>query len=355
MKLKIDAKELQSKLKALAVAVEGKTTIPVLGCVLVDADSKQATATDLNVFLRVFLNGEFTGSGQILIPHSKTLALVSTMSGEVVLEGDGKEVLLRSGRSKVKLLTFEASSFPKLDEPTTQGTFLPLGTLKNMVERTQFGISKEESRYTLSGALLKIAKGQVLMVATDGHRMPIVESKTDAVADFAFLLPVRAMNALAQLTGESVAFSENESTMFFETDTEILTSRKLSGTFPNYESVLPKEHEIEVAVPVEKFKDVVERVALMADKTTPRILLSLAESTLKLTAESAESGTIEDALDVKPSGAGKEISIAFNARYVLDFLTHVDGGEIRLQFKDALSAGDMYAGNDYRYLIMPLR
>jgi DNA polymerase-3 subunit beta len=234
-----------------------------------------------------------------------------------------------------------------------------------MISKTIFSISTEESRFTLNGALMVLKKGGIVMVATDGHRLAMVESTEDlpgVQGAYRALLPRKAMTELAKLAGDSdpaaiVRFSGDENHLFFELGDRLLLSRKLTGNFPDFERVLPKEQPLSVTVNRDEFRGAIERVAQFSDERSRAIRVQVATGELKVHSSVSDTGESEESIPINYEGA--TVEIGFNAQYLLDFFRAAGTDEVSFLFKDAHSAGELRPGGDksehYRYVIMPMR
>jgi DNA polymerase-3 subunit beta len=236
-----------------------------------------------------------------------------------------------------------------------------------MISKTIFAISNEESRYTLNGALL-ILKGESLsMVATDGHRLAHIEKSGESLKNISgekkTLIPRKALaelqSLLADTEEEALDFYDDEHTLFFRLGHRVLTTRKLTGQFPNYEAVLPRDNNKFVVVRSEELMGSIQRVAQFADERSGAIKIRLEQNEMKISSSSTESGESEDTIETPYSF--DPIVVGFNSTYLIDFLRAVgSSGEVRLEFKDAQSAGQMRPEDPaddfkYRYVIMPMR
>ena len=257
------------------------------------------------------------------------------------------------------------SSFPELPEMPAVLAEIPIGILASMIGKTIFSISSEESRFTLNGALLVLRKGGLIMVATDGHRLAMVESSSELpgiAGAYRALLPRKAMSELQKLASDSdpaamVRFSGDENHLFFQLGDRLLLSRKLTGNFPDYERVLPKEQPHSAALNREEFYGAIERVAQFSDERSRAIRVSVAEGEVNIHSSVSETGESEESIPVAYDGPAVEIG--FNAQYLLDFLRAVQTEQVSFLFKDQHSAGELRPGGEkpenYRYVIMPMR
>jgi DNA polymerase III subunit beta len=204
----------------------------------------------------------------------------------------------------------------------------------------------------------------ITMVATDGHRLAHIErsgEKFDGVSgELKTLVPKKAMDELKTLLDsdvEFVEFAKDDSTLFFRVGPRLLTSRQLTGQFPNYEAVLPKDVSKSILLQGEELGSAIARVAQFADERSRAVRLKLEKGELKISASSTESGESEDSIEVAYDSDA--MAIGFNAQYLMDFIKATGSGEVKLELKDSQSAGQLRPaeGEDYkyRYIVMPMR
>ena len=204
------------------------------------------------------------------------------------------------------------------------------------------------------------------MVATDGHRLAHIENtntKVSVSGELKVLVPKKAMAELSTLLNSTdaqvVEFARDESTLFFRIGGRLLTSRQLTGQFPNYEAVLPRDNNKSVAVHCDELSSAIQRVAQFADERSNAIRMRLEKNELKVSSSNTETGESEDSIET--AYAGDPMVIGFNSQYLLEFLKVVNTGDVRFEFKDAQSAGQLRPDEPadseykYRYIVMPMR
>jgi DNA polymerase III subunit beta len=362
--------DLISALNFVRNAVEKRSTIPILSHFLLEAEGFELrlTATDLEVAAITTCQAKVRTNGAAVVPGMRFLEIVrSAESGEIRCRSlENHSMQITYGRSSFKLVGLAKSDYPKspsMPEPIAK---VNAGLLADCVTRTSFAVSEEESRYVLNGALLKLKPDGLMMVATDGHRLALAEQKThipDLKEDLSVLVPRRSLLMLPRLAeqngdGGSVEISKDESHIYFTAGSRVLASRLLTGQFPNYETVLPKENGRVVELSCEEFKDVIRRVALLADDRLQGVRFALEKDRLEVSASSPEYGEAKESIEAQ---YGQEaVNIGFNAQYLIEFL-HAAGASssIRMQVKDAESAAEFRPSGEgaeqFRYVLMPLR
>ncbi len=370
MEITVSKFDLLKELTATQGVVERKTTIPILSNFLFEAsgDKLSITATDLDLSLRTSCNVKVKKEGSCTIPARKLYDYVKLLpDGDISLKLlENHWVNIRSGRSNTKMVGMARSNFPSVPMfPATNVVKIPAQALRTMISKTIFAISNEESRYTLNGALLVLKPESLTMVATDGHRLAHIEKagvSMEVSGELKTLVPRKAMAELASLLSgsdvEFVEFAKDESTLFFRIGGRLLTSRQLTGQFPNYEAVLPKENTKFVTIGSNELSSAIQRVAQFADERSGAIRVRLEKNELRISSSSTETGESEDSIETPYNS--DPMTIGFNSGYLLDFLKAADSDAVRLEFKDAQSAGQLRpepteGDFKYRYVVMPMR
>ncbi len=369
MEFSVKKFDLLRELELTQGVVERKTTIPILSNLLCEAkgNSLTITATDLELSIRTSCEAKVKKEGAGTIPAKKLFELVRLLpDGEIrfkLLENHW--VHITSDRRNYKLVGMSKDNFPALPNFPHALVKIPARLLASLIAKTTFAISLEESRYTLNGALLVIKPGSLIMVATDGHRLAMVETdhKFEGLSsETRVLVPKKAMNEVQRLAGDSsdenmIDFAQDESHLFFQFGGRLLTSRKLTGQFPNYEAVLPRDANKTVVLERGELQDALRRVSQLADQRSHAVKFIFAKEGIEISASSPEYGEAKESIEKEFSG--EPISIGFNAQYILDFLNAAADGPISFELKDDQSAGQLRPLADestrYRYVVMPMR
>jgi DNA polymerase-3 subunit beta len=377
LEITVSRAELLRELTAAQSVVERKTTIPILSNFLFEATPGDGgmgtltiTATDLDQSVRTSCAAKVKKPGACTIPARKLFDYIKLLpEGDISIKlMDNHWVQIRAGRSNTKMVGMARANFPVVAEFPATGAFkISVASLKNMISKTIFSISNEESRYTLNGALLVLKAESMAMVATDGHRLAHIEKLGESLEGISgekkTLIPRKALSELLSLLNsteaETLEFADDEQTLFFRVGGRVLTSRKLTGQFPNYEAVLPRDNNKFVIVRSEDLMASIQRVAQFADERSGAIKIRLETNELKLSSSSTDSGESEDTIETPYNY--DPLVVGFNSQYLIDFLKAIGTtGEVRLEFKDAQSAGQMRPedGSEdvkYRYILMPMR
>jgi DNA polymerase-3 subunit beta len=370
MEFTVSKSDLVRELNLSQGVVEKKTTIPILSNVLIETSGDRIvlTATDLELGIRCACPAKVSKSGAGTIPAKRLLDYVRLLpDADVNVKlGENHWASLLCGRSRTRIAGMSRESFPELPQMPEMLAEIPVSVLASMITKTIFSISMEESRFTLNGALMVLKATGLTMVATDGHRLSMVDYPLDlegVAGSYRALLPRKAMGELLKLASDAgadarIRFSGDDNHLFFQLGDRLLLSRKLTGNFPDFERVLPKDSPNSVQLPREELKAALERVAQFSDERSRAVRVQVLPGELKVHSSISETGESEESIPTEYGGTAVEIG--FNAQYILDFLRAVNQDQVTLHFKDANSAGELRPGGEtkdytYRYVVMPMR
>jgi DNA polymerase III subunit beta len=343
--------------------VEPKQTLPILANVLLEAheDNVTVTATDLEVGARVSVPARVATKGTITVSARKLGEIVRELPATALAlkVGENATVSLRCAGVSYKLVGLMSDDFPPV-VPAAPASWLTLEavTLREMLARTMFAVSHDESRYALNGVLFVVQEKELRLVATDGHRLALARCPLGQAGPVVTgIVPRKAVVEIARVlgAGEEVRLAITDNQFLLEMPNFVMTARLIEGQFPNYEAVIPKGHPGKLTIGRASLGGALRRVAVMADERNKPVKVALTAGTLRLSASSQELGEAEEVLEV--DYAGPELTIAFNSRYVLDALSPVEAEAVVFEFKDSLSPGVVRSTEDdgYRCVIMPMR
>jgi DNA polymerase-3 subunit beta len=369
MEFTVNRSDLVRELGLSQGVVEKKTTIPILSNVLLEAAGERVTltATDLELGIRCSCPARVKKEGAGTVPARKLLEYVRLLpEGDVNMKFlENHWATITSGRSRTRIAGMSRESFPELPQMPETIAEVPIKTLSSMIARTSFAISMEESRFTLNGALMLLKPDGMIMVATDGHRLAFVESGVDGgqvSRNFRALMPKKAMAEIAKLGDGSgpeakAIFAGDENHLFFKIGERLLLTRKLTGNFPDYERVLPKDNSLTAKLNRDEIRSAIERVAQFADERSRAIRVKFVPGEIQIFSSSVETGESEES--VPGDYQGPDLDIGFNAQYLLDFLRVIGQDEVAFELKDPKSAGELRPAGEvkdqYRYVVMPMR
>src|SRR5687767_4789096 len=334
MEFKIKQSVLKEELGFIQGVVERKTTIPVLSNILIESIGEKEiriVGTDLDCTIRCDAEAEIIKGGSICIQARKLFDIVRALNvGDVHFKKEDNEwVTMKSGHANFRLAGVSREQFPEIPQFKSVPMKLSADTFNYFIRNTAFAITNEQSRFTLSGAKFILGDGSAKMVTTDGHRLAYVERAIDdkeAVMDT--LIPKKALLELVKLSrGEGeISFGEDQNHLFFQTEGRLLISRKLSGQFPNYEMVMPKDNDHTATFDLDEMRQAVRRMSLIADERNRSIRLNVREGEIEVTAQSSEEG--EGREIVQADYTGEEMQLGFNWQYLLEYLQNVSSAEM---------------------------
>ncbi len=367
MELVVRKNDLLRELQLFQGIVERKNTIPILANVLMEAkgDEVRLLATDLEVALQSRCAASVSKEGALTVPAKKLYEIVKALPDtDIRIEEDKSGVKIAADRFESRMQTLPREDFPSLPQSTDgAGAMLPRAGLREMVAKTQFAITGEDTRYFLNGALLVLKADEMTLVATDGHRLALVSAPRQGAKgeeEVKAILPKKTLGELSRLLGDGdgdVKYERGENHLFFEVGGRMLISRMIDGQFPAYERVIPKGNDKKIEFDRDRLTSAVKRVALLSNERSRAVRFRLEPGNVDVSSNSPEFGEAHEALPVEFPGPGFEI--CFNAQYVLDFLSAVNTDVVSLELKDEVSQALMKPvgaeGYDYTYVIMPMR
>lgn len=367
MELKAKREDFLATLYWAQTIVERRNTMPILANVLIEAGKRdiRVTATDLEVGVRGTLEGEVGKEGTVTLNAKKLYEIVREAPEETVqlkrLENEWVEV--KSGKSVFKIVGMDAREYPQFPKFNKEKLFtVPGNVIREMIEKTLFSVSTDETRHNLNGVFIEESgKDKVRMVATDGHRLALVEKGVGSLGlEKGTILPRKGLTEVRKiLEGSadgvvSIGFMENMGLIV--RDNVELFMRLIDGDFPDYAKVVPTDNPHTVKVGQDVLLHALRRVSILSSERYKGVRIELKDAKMAVSASNPDLGEAVEELDVDYDG--KSLTVGFNARYLMDVLGVLESGaEIELELKDELSPGLVRKAGDeeYLYVIMPMR
>jgi DNA polymerase-3 subunit beta len=363
MEVQLDRDAFLKGLQMVQNIVEPRQTMPILANVLLEAADQavRVSATDLEVGASVSISAKVVSAGAVTLSARKLGEIVKELPAALLVlkVQDNAWVSLRCAGSSYRLVGLSADDFPAV-VPGTPGAWVTVSAkmLKEMLDRTSFAISHDESRAALTGVLFSFQGKEMRLVATDGHRLALA---TGPLADVPMpatgIVPRKGVQEIARVLGASeelqIAIAENQ--FILKMPNFVMMARLIEGQFPNYEQVLPKGHPGRVTMSRAALTSALRRVSVMSEERTKPVKLVLTPGVLKLMAFHPELGEAEETMEV--SYAGEELTVGFNSRYLLEALAPLEADQILLELKDGMSPGVVKSFEEEGTLcvIMPMR
>ena len=371
MKITVERAELLKSLGHVHRVVERRNTIPILANVLIKADRSKLSfkATDLDLEVIETIAAEVSSGGSTTVPAHMFYEIVRKLpeGAQIVIEGSGDRAVLsiRAGRSRFTLQTLPESDFPDLAAGEMSHSFkLASADLKRLIDKTQFAISTEETRYYLNGIYLHTAgsgkNATLRAVATDGHRLAQVDLPVPqgAAGMPGIIVPRKTVGEVQRLIEDSegeVAIEVSAGKIRFTLGGVVLTSKLIDGTFPDYGRVIPAGNDKELIVDKKDFEAAVDRVSTVSSERGRAVKLAIAGGRLVLSVTNPDSGSATEELEVEY--ASDPIDIGFNSRYLLDIAAQIEGEVAVLKLADPGSP-TLIQDKDAKgalYVLMPMR
>ena len=368
MEFRIAAEELAKALHRAQGIAERKTTIPILANVLIEAKKTgvSLTAFDLDIGLVSEHPAEVIREGAITLASKHLFDIVRSMpeSQVTMTLGSGSAVEIACGSARFRLLGMPAEEYPALPkEEKSSLTRIQGRTLLEMIEKTSFAISTDETRYILNGLFFESsAEGSVRVVATDGHRLSLVARPMEG-SEFKLkrgvIIPRKGLLELRRLIEEApdaecfLGFTDTSAV--FKKSGLSMIMRLIDGQFPDYKEVIPKESERSLKLPRQRLLSTLKRISLLSEAKSNAIKIELTENQLRISSQNPDLGEAHEDLPVEY--VGPSVQVGFNARYLVDVLAVISEDEISFEIVDDQSPGVVRPAQDRSFtaVIMPMR
>jgi len=365
MRLTISREKLQEALTAVAAAVPAKTTLPLLGNILLEATEKglRLSGTDLDIGVSTEVLADVEAVGAITIPAKKLVEIVRELPPNPVrLSATGEQrISLECGRSRFKLLGLPRDEFPAFPSVDFGKAWrVKSADLQRLISHTAFAVSNEESRPILNGVLWEVRESETRMVATNGHRLAKMEIPYPGLITGDYIIPPKALEQVRRLfpADEELEVAKGENHLAFRSPFTSVFTRLIEGPYPNYDQVIPRDNNRVAIIDRVTLQSALKRMAVVASDQTHRVKLSFNSALLKFSVTTPDLGEGQDELPVRYDG--DPIDIGFNGMYLLEILRYMPTEEIRFTFKEPERAATLEPENwsepgNYLCLVMPLR
>jgi DNA polymerase-3 subunit beta len=362
MKVVIQKDKFLEGLQTVQNVVSSRTTLPILNNVLIQAKGSTLTlsTTDLDTGIRSQIEAKIEKEGSITLPAKKLVSIVRELPvSEISLEVDAKfNSTIRAGNSFFRIVGLAEDDFPPF--PKTDGAIsfkIEQSILKDLISKTAYAMSTDESRYVLNGTLFSFKEGKLTVVATDGRRLALVENELEFAkgSERDVIVPGKAIQEISRiLSGEGdvqITLSDNQ--IGFQIGKTYLVSKLIEGNYPNYKQVIPSDALERITIERELLLNAVRRMSLLSNEKSSSVKLNFTKNNLDVSSNTPDVGEARESLPI--AYKGKEFSIAFNPDYLMAPLKNLDTEEVFLDFTDELSPGVVRYKKPFLYVIMPMR
>jgi DNA polymerase-3 subunit beta len=367
MKFIIKRGVLQTNLGKIQGIAERRSTIPILSNILLSGEDKtiRIVATDLEIGVMEITEADSVEKGTICVPARKLYDIVRELSEErvEVQQGENFWVSIKAGKTVFNLPGLDPKEFPAF--PSIEGAAyftVEASMLLDMIEKTAFAASSEESRFNLNGIYMekvtKDKKDYFRMVATDGHRLSMIDRECRSILEKGIIISKRGVAELRKVFGDGeteVAISLKDNNCIFKTERTIVVVRLLEGEYPDYQLVIPQENDKHLVIERKEFIGALRRAQIIASEKGEGVKFSIRNETMEIKTGGPDVGNVQE--DIKIDYRGNPLEVSFNARYLLDVLNIMDSEKVRMDLKEELSSGLIQPEDkeDYLYVIMPMR
>mgnify|MGYP003958431055 CR=1 FL=1 len=366
MEVRIDKDIFLDGVQKVQGIAETKGAMPILSHFLLTAEKDRIgiQATDLEIGAKGYYPANVVAAGEVTLNAKKLFDILRELPREEVhlIKEENHWIRLKCGKSKFRLPGMPSEDFPPLPE-FSQDSLMELSgkLLKEMIRKTFFAQSPDETRQVLNGLLLEQDNGKVKMVGTDGHRLAVIRRDLGGNSKGekgSYLIPKKALAELMKLVEDEEAtflFSEKNNHLAFRQGDQVIVSRKIDGKFPNYQQVIPSDNKLQVQINRDVFQHALKRVALLADEKSKMVRFDIQSGNIVLTTDTTELGEAREEIAIAYSG--EDVSVGLNAKYVLDVLSVIDDEEVVLNLKDEKSSCLITSNGDkdYQSIVMPMR
>lgn len=363
MNFEIPREPLLKVVQRLQPVTERKSTLPILGNILISAKANGVDfyATDLDIGYRDFAEAEIKKEGTVTVPAKSLHDILRELPPGVPvrMEEEKQRFVVQAGKSKFRLPVLPSEEFPAFPTyPSENPLEIPADILSEMIRKTIFAISPDETRYTLNGVLFQQDESEMRMVATDGHRLALIRKKVSTGTSRKAIIPRKALGEIRRLCEEgegALSLVMTETHLVVLQKGVIFFTRLIEGEFPDYQQVIPKECKRSFQAERRLIWDAVKRVSLLAGERTKPVRFDISPSTLWMRSQTPELGEAEEQVAVHYEG--EEITIGFNGRYFYEALSAMDAQDVILEFNEPLTPGVLKESEnqDYLCVIMPMR
>lgn len=364
MDIKLTKENLQKGIQTVQNAVSQKSSLPILFNILLETvknNKIRLVATDLEIGIISTIDAEIQEEGAISIPAKKISDIVKELPG-IKLSLSAKknnQIIIKCEKSTFKMMGLPKDEFPKVPELVDEDVLtLPQKLLKTMLNMTLFAVSKDETRYILTGVLFMAMESKLRLVATDGRRLATIEKEIPKSGGLVkkVIIPAKAVSELTRILKDEgevkISFSENQ--LSFELDDTLLITRLIEGEYPNYEQVIPKQVEEKIRLNKDLFYSAMKRASLFTAPDSQSIKLEILKNKL-IISKSAQDGS-ESREEIDCDYNGEEMTIGFNPNYLMDVLKNIDEEEVGFELTTPDKPGVIRAGgNSYIYIILPMQ
>jgi len=364
MDISITKEALVEGIQIVQNAVSQKSSLPILSNVLLETDKSnlKLTATDLDIGICATIPVSVEQAGAITVPAKKFFDIVKALpDGSEINMAIKKNnfVTIKSGKAQFRIIGLPKEEFPQLPLfKDKDSVALDQGALKEMLNLTDFAISRDDTRYVLNGVLLTVKGDHMTVVATDGRRLAAISKSLPkkTLVDRAVIVPTKTVQEVKRMLADEgeidIKFGENQ--ILFSFPGSFVLSRLIEGEYPNYRKVIPEKSTKEVKVSREEFLSAARRASIFTDQDSMAIRMNIKKKKMTISKNTPYLGEAKEEIDIDFSGSS-DLEIGFNPRYLIDVLKSLSDEEVVLEVNDPSKPGVIRKGEEYTYVVLPMQ
>ncbi len=362
MKLIVLQENLSNAVSSASRLASPKAQLPVLGNLLLNARKEKLliSATNLEISMSIAVGATVEREGDLTIPAKVFNDIINNLkSGQIELESSKESLKVKAEGFSSTISGMNASDFPEIPRTITNSMTFSGTDFGDALDKVLFAVSSDETRPVLTGVLILL--GDVLtLVSTDGFRLSRKKISVKSAKKASFILPKNALSEVSKLTDEKkmeFSFEKDDKQVIFGVRNTVLASRIIEGEFPDFERIIPNESNIVINVDKQELQRAVKLAAVFARDAANVVKLTVGEKGLQITAESSASGSQEARVDAEVNGLEEEMTIAFNYRFLEEFINSIKGESVEIKLNDPDSPGVFLDPKDkeFLHLIMPVK
>ena len=362
MKLKITKSSLLEGLQKVQNVVGIRSTLPILANVLLSAEKGKLwlNTTDLEVSVRCGIEADVQKTGESTLPMRRLASIIRELPNKTIeIDIDENDVAtLNCDSSFFKIIGLSGDEFPPIAKHDDKYCYrMEQGVFKEMLRKTSYAASMDETRYVLNGILLSFKENKLVIVATDGRRLALVENEIEfpKEAEIDVIVPIKAVAELLHTLGDDgeIKMCAGKNQITFEFGELLISSKLIDGTYPNFRQVIPAQCEERITVERESLLTALRRISLFTTEKSNAAKLTFAKNNLVVSMTTPDIGEARETIPIKYSG--KEITVAFNPEYMMDPLRNLSNDDIFVELTDDLSPGVIKCDIPFLYVLMPMR
>ena len=364
MDISITKEALVEGIQIVQNAVSQKSSLPILSNVLLETENNnlKLTATDLDIGICATIPVSVGQGGAITVPAKKFFDIVKALPDGSEIEMSIKKnnfVTIKSGKAQFKIIGLPKEEFPQLPVfKDTESITIEQSSFKEMLNLTDFAISRDDTRYVLNGILLTVKGDQISVVATDGRRLAAISKSLPkkTLVDKAIIVPTKTVQEVKRMLADegevNIKFGDNQ--ILFSFPGSFVLSRLIEGEYPNYKKVIPEKSPKEVKVSREEFLSAARRASIFTDQDSMAIRMNIKKKKMTISKNTPYLGEAKEEIDIDFSG-DSDLEIGFNPRYLIDVLKSLADEEVVLEVNDPSKPGVIRKGEEYTYVVLPMQ